>query len=97
MEYLTSRQLDTNSMAASAPMLDDLIKEYLIFRGFTNTLKSFESDLKSDKDKSFRVCSFHSLSFLRTSNVLDRGYKNNSFKKAVCYIGGVIMMIMRLT
>jgi len=42
-------------MAAAVPMLDDIIKEYLVFRGFTNTLKSFESDLKADKDKSFRV------------------------------------------
>lgn len=42
-------------MAAAVPMLDDVIKEYLVFRGFSNTLKSFESDLKADKDKSFRV------------------------------------------
>lgn len=44
-------------MAADVPMLDDVIKEYLIFRGFSGTLKSFESDLKADKDKSFRVSS----------------------------------------
>ncbi|XP_020630287.1 WD repeat-containing protein 91-like isoform X2 [Orbicella faveolata] len=42
-------------MAAAIPMLDDVIKEYLVFRAFSNTLKSFESDLKADKDKSFRV------------------------------------------
>lgn len=42
-------------MAAAVPMLDDIIKEYLVFRGFSSTLKSFESDLKADKDKSFRV------------------------------------------
>lgn len=45
-------------MAAAVPMLDDIIKEYLVFRGFSNTLKSFESDLKADKDKSFRVGCF---------------------------------------
>lgn len=45
-------------MAAAVPMLDDVIKEYLVFRGFSNTLKSFESDLKADKDKSFRVSYF---------------------------------------
>lgn len=45
-------------MAAAVPMLDDVIKEYLVFRGFSNTLKSFESDLKADKDKSFRVSRF---------------------------------------
>lgn len=48
-----------NNMAAAAvPMLDDIIKEYLVFRGFSSTLKSFESDLKADKDKSFRVGCF---------------------------------------
>lgn len=45
-------------MAAAVPMLDDVIKEYLVFRGFSNTLKSFESDLKADKDKSFKVRCF---------------------------------------
>lgn len=45
-------------MAAAIPMLDDVIKEYLVFRGFSNTLKSFESDLKADKDKSFKVGCF---------------------------------------
>jgi len=45
-------------MAAAIPMLDDVIKEYLVFRAFSNTLKSFESDLKADKDKSFRVSCF---------------------------------------
>lgn len=49
-------------MAAAVPMLDDVIKEYLVFRGFSNTLKSFESDLKADKDKSFRVSYFKEIS-----------------------------------
>lgn len=35
--------------------LDELIKEYLVFRGFTSTLRSLENDLKNDKDKGFRV------------------------------------------
>lgn len=35
--------------------MDELIKEYLLFRGFGNTLKSFDSDLKTDKERSFRV------------------------------------------
>lgn len=36
-------------------MLDDVIKEYFVFCGFLNILKSFEFDLKVDKDKSFWV------------------------------------------
>uniref|UniRef100_A0A182NCM5 ARMC9 CTLH-like domain-containing protein n=1 Tax=Anopheles dirus TaxID=7168 RepID=A0A182NCM5_9DIPT len=35
--------------------IDGLIREYILFRGFSNTLKAFDNELKSDKDKSFRV------------------------------------------
>ncbi|XP_049957291.1 WD repeat-containing protein 91 [Schistocerca serialis cubense] len=35
--------------------LDELIREYLVFRGFSSTLKAFDSDLKIEKDKGFRV------------------------------------------
>ena len=42
-------------MATTANALDDLIKEYLIYRGFTATLKCFDGDLKNDKSKSFKV------------------------------------------
>lgn len=35
--------------------MDELIKEYLLFRGFTSTVRAFETDLKADKEKGFRV------------------------------------------
>lgn len=35
--------------------VDSLIREYLLFRGFGNTLKTFDTELKTDKDKGFRV------------------------------------------
>ena len=35
--------------------LDELLREYLLFRGFTGTLKSFETDIKNEKEKGFRV------------------------------------------
>lgn len=35
--------------------MDELIKEYLLYRGFGATVKAFDSDLKSDKEKGFRV------------------------------------------
>ncbi|XP_025406145.1 WD repeat-containing protein 91 [Sipha flava] len=35
--------------------IDELIREYLLFRGFTNALKWFDFDAKQDKDKGFRV------------------------------------------
>lgn len=35
--------------------IEVLIKEYLAYRGFTSSLKSFDSETKNDKTKSFRV------------------------------------------
>jgi hypothetical protein len=35
--------------------LDELIREFLLFRGFSGTVKAFDTELKVDKDKSFRV------------------------------------------
>uniref|UniRef100_A0A336MPU9 CSON002311 protein n=1 Tax=Culicoides sonorensis TaxID=179676 RepID=A0A336MPU9_CULSO len=35
--------------------VDNLVKEFLIFRGFSGTLKQFDAELKSDKDQSFRA------------------------------------------
>ncbi|KJE96129.1 WD repeat-containing protein 91 [Capsaspora owczarzaki ATCC 30864] len=42
-------------MNAAVPMMDELIKEYLLFRGFTGTLRAFEADLRMDRDKGFQV------------------------------------------
>lgn len=35
--------------------IDELIREYLLFRGFAGTLKTFDIELKQDKEKGFRV------------------------------------------
>ncbi|XP_026682213.1 WD repeat-containing protein 91-like [Diaphorina citri] len=35
--------------------IDELIREYLLFRGFAGTLKMFDIELKQDKEKGFRV------------------------------------------
>ncbi|CAG9759738.1 unnamed protein product [Ceutorhynchus assimilis] len=40
---------------AHVQFMEELIREYLVFRGFASTLKSLEADLKTDKEKSFRV------------------------------------------
>lgn len=42
-------------MAAAIGALDETIKEYLLYRGFTLTLKNFEQEKKDDKDKGLRV------------------------------------------
>ena len=38
----------------SFQFLDELIREYLTFRGFVSTLKAFDGDVKSEKEKAFR-------------------------------------------
>ena len=38
--------------------LDEAIKEYLLYRGFTQALKHFELERKEDKDKGFKVRAF---------------------------------------
>lgn len=39
--------------------VDELIREYLLYRGFSGTLKMFDTELKSDKEKGFRVSMFN--------------------------------------
>lgn len=40
---------------AHIQFVDSLIREYMLFRGFSSSLKTFDAELKSDKDKGFRV------------------------------------------
>lgn len=42
-------------MAAAVGGVDETIKEYLLYRGFAQSLKWFEQERKDDKDKGFRV------------------------------------------
>ncbi|XP_056302700.1 WD repeat-containing protein 91 [Danio aesculapii] len=42
-------------MASAVERTDDLVREYLIYRGFTSTLKHLDSEIKTDKEKGFRV------------------------------------------
>ncbi len=47
--------LARNRMSGAASLLDSLIREYLVFRGFMGTLKQFDAELKLDRDKGFKV------------------------------------------
>ncbi|XP_026550172.1 WD repeat-containing protein 91 isoform X1 [Notechis scutatus] len=42
-------------MAAAVERVDELVREYLVFRGFTATLKQLDAEIKADKEKGFRV------------------------------------------
>ena len=42
-------------MATACERLDDLVKDYLLFRGFTATVKALDHEVKHDKDKGLRV------------------------------------------
>jgi WD repeat-containing protein 91 len=44
--------------------MDEMVKEYLLFRGFCTTLKTFDAELKTDKDKGFRVSLIQKLIYL---------------------------------
>ncbi|CAG8671099.1 12495_t:CDS:10 [Funneliformis mosseae] len=39
----------------SVRQVDELVKEYLLFRGFSNTFRAFEQDCRNDKDKGFQA------------------------------------------
>jgi hypothetical protein len=41
--------------AQAIDYIDKLIEEYLLFRGFTQTLKNFNTEKKNDKTRGFRV------------------------------------------
>eukprot|EP00128_Syssomonas_multiformis_P011153 Colp12_sorted_trinity150504_noHs@27472 len=47
--------MNSPSLGGAVANIDDLLKEYLVFRGFTNTLRTFEAEIKTDKDKGFNV------------------------------------------
>uniref|UniRef100_A0A3Q1GB07 WD repeat domain 91 n=1 Tax=Acanthochromis polyacanthus TaxID=80966 RepID=A0A3Q1GB07_9TELE len=42
-------------MGSTVERTDEHVREYLIYRGFTNTLKHLDSEIKADKEKGFRV------------------------------------------
>ncbi|KAM4533189.1 WD repeat-containing protein 91 isoform 1-T2 [Fundulus diaphanus] len=42
-------------MGSAVERTDKHVREYLLYRGFTGTLKQLDSDMKADKEKGFRV------------------------------------------
>ncbi|XP_034089175.1 WD repeat-containing protein 91 isoform X2 [Gymnodraco acuticeps] len=42
-------------MGSTVERTDEHVREYLIYRGFTSTLKHMDTEMKSDKEKGFRV------------------------------------------
>nr|XP_043868028.1 WD repeat-containing protein 91 [Solea senegalensis] len=42
-------------MGSAVERTDEHVREYLIYRGFTGTLKNLDSEIKADKEKGFRV------------------------------------------
>lgn len=51
----SQQNVSQSNLFTSISYMDELVKEYLLFRGFNSTLKSYEHDLKQDKDKSFKA------------------------------------------
>lgn len=46
---------EKSTMGSAVERTDEHVREYLIYRGFTSTLKHLDSDIKTDKEKGFRV------------------------------------------
>ncbi len=42
-------------MAAAVGAVDELIREYFLYKGFVQALKSFDQEKREDKDKGLRV------------------------------------------
>lgn len=42
-------------MAEAVERTDELVREYLLFRGFTHTLRQLDAEIKADREKGFRV------------------------------------------
>uniref|UniRef100_A0A7N8YJY9 WD repeat-containing protein 91 n=1 Tax=Mastacembelus armatus TaxID=205130 RepID=A0A7N8YJY9_9TELE len=42
-------------MGSAVERTDEHVREYLVYRGFTNTLKHLDTEIKTDKEKGFRV------------------------------------------
>lgn len=40
---------------AHTQAVDELVKEFLVFRGFSATARTFEADVRADKEKGLRV------------------------------------------
>ena len=45
----------SQKMAAHSSRIDDLVKDYLQFRGLSSSLKALETELRNEKEKQFRV------------------------------------------
>lgn len=70
---------------AHIQFVDELVREYLLYRGFTATVKAFDSDLKVDKDKGFRVDKIVE-QILHYINVSDL----NGFKEYWLHLDGIV-------
>lgn len=45
----------TSHLVENVAFADELVKEYLLFRGFTQTYKTFNLEKKHDKTRGFQV------------------------------------------
>ncbi|RXM94433.1 WD repeat-containing protein 91 [Acipenser ruthenus] len=50
---LTFSEFET--MGSAVERTDELVREYLIFRGFTSSLRHLDVEIKADKEKGFRT------------------------------------------
>jgi len=58
-------------MASTSGRVDEFVKDYLLYRGLSSTLKALDIELKNEKEKGFRVYSLHSIFILQDCICLD--------------------------
>lgn len=51
-------------MTSAVTLVDSLIRDYLIFRGFAGSLKQFDADSKAEREQKFKV-TFRALKWKR--------------------------------
>ena len=80
-------------MTSGTANLDLFVKEYLIFRGFIQSAKQFDTELKVDRDKGFRVSLFKLHAFLVVSATFAK-YCFEFFYQYFIYLFIIIIIIL---
>lgn len=99
VHYQQQHPLVSGAGTTSVALMDELVKEYLLYRGFTSAFRAFDHDLRNDRDRSFRVDkiteqllhhihAFDLTGFLDYWNYLDQKYFSKLIPTATVKSGG---------
>ena len=101
--YDCLRVVSRVKMASACERLDELVKEYLLFRGFTAATKALDHEMKHDKDKGLRVCfvyasvRLHLVTILRLAFCLHRSLLPAPFRSMLTNSPHNTAMFLKMT